>query len=105
MEALPQAPRDAAGYVICDDELQPCMENRFHDIEKRLQFCVTSCCNLNDRLHALEQQQAELRDQVDILSFSARLDASPGFSREALEGRSFSGTMGSLAHQSLEVVV
>jgi len=79
IEALPQAPRDAAGYIICDDELHPCMENRFHDIEKRLQFCVTSCCNLNDRLHALERQHTELRNQVSLLSFSARFDASPDF--------------------------
>ena len=51
-----------------DDELHPLMEDRFHEIERTLQFCVTSCCNSNDRLHAAERQHAELRGQVSQIS-------------------------------------
>ena len=64
---LPRAPTDAAGYMG-DDELHPLMEDRFHEIERTLQFCFTSCCNLNDRLHAVERQHAELREQVSQIS-------------------------------------
>jgi len=70
MQALPQSARastDADGSMG-GDELHPLLEDRLREIERTLQFCVTSSCNLNDRLYAAERQHAELRDQVSQIS-------------------------------------